>query len=202
MNGVNRVSSATAHEAYGRRGALPAWLKPVDPAMYLHAPAMPVRVSTGDNLWLHRAVYAAQPGEVLVVDTGGRDEYGYWGEILAEAAIARGLAGLVITGGVRDSSRLRQLGLPTFSGCVSIQGTAKDPAAPGTRGEPVTIGPVRIARGDIVIGDADGVVVIARADAAAVMRASEERDAKEAKVIERLRAGESTLAIYDLPAGG
>lgn len=193
------VSSATAHEAYGRRGALPAGIKPVDKAMYLNALAMPVRMPPGDNLWLHRAVYAARPGEVLVVDTGGPDEYGYWGEILTAAAVARGLAGLVITGGVRDVLRLAEIGLPVFSGSVSILGTAKDPASHGTLGEPVTIGSVTVNRGDTVIGDADGVVVIAAQDTARVLEASAYRDAKEAAVMERLRAGETTLAIYDLP---
>jgi 4-hydroxy-4-methyl-2-oxoglutarate aldolase len=167
--------------------------------MYLNAPAMPVRMPPGDNLWLHRAVYAAAPGEVLVVDTGGRDEYGYWGEILTVAAAARGLAGLVITGGVRDVRRLAEIGLPVFSGSVSILGSAQDPAGDGVLGEPVTIGSVVVNRGDTVIGDADGVVVIAAADRARVLEAGAYRDAKEAAVMERLRAGETTLSIYDLP---
>ena len=81
-----RLSSATVHEAAGRLGALPSVIKPLSPEMHLATRAFPVRIPPGDNLWLHRAVYAATRGEVLVVDTGGGLEYGYWGEILAEAA--------------------------------------------------------------------------------------------------------------------
>ena len=123
----SKVGSATLHEASGRHGALPAAIKPVREGMYLQAPAFPVMTPPGDNLWLHRAVYRAQPGEVLVVDDGGGFEFGYWGEVLSTAAIARGIVGLVIAGGVRDSARLREMSFPVFSGSISVRGTVKDP---------------------------------------------------------------------------
>jgi 4-hydroxy-4-methyl-2-oxoglutarate aldolase len=193
------LSSATVHEAAGRIGALPSAIKPLDRAWHLVAPAFPVRLPPGDNLWLHRAVYAAKPGEVLVVDTGGGFEYGYWGEILAEAALARGLAGLVIHGGVRDAQRLRELGWPVFAERVCIRGTVKDPAGDGALGKPINLGGVDVAEGDLVVADADGVVVVPAARAAAVSVRSHERDRAEAETIRRLRAGETTLAIYRLP---
>jgi 4-hydroxy-4-methyl-2-oxoglutarate aldolase len=170
--------------------------------MHLQAPAFPVRTPPGDNLWLHRAVYAASPGEVLVVATDDGLEYGYWGEILAEAAIARGLAGLIIHGGVRDSARLIELGWPVFAERVCIQGTIKDPGGAGALGEPVTIGKPTIRRGDLIVGDADGVVCVAAGRVAEVRRLAEERDTAESTYLEHIRDGRSTLEIYGLPSAG
>jgi 4-hydroxy-4-methyl-2-oxoglutarate aldolase len=136
---------------------------------------------------------------VLVVDAGAGLEYGYWGEILAEAAIARGLAGLVIHGGVRDSVRLVELGWPVFAERVSISGTAKDPAGHGALGDPVTIGNVTIRHGDLIVSDADGVVCIPSAQADAVRALSAQREQAEADYIRRIRNGETTIAIYRLP---
>ena len=194
-----RLSSATVHEAAGRIGALPSAIKPLSPEMYLAAPAFPVRVPAGDNLWLHRAVYAAGRGAVLVVDAGDGFEYGYWGEILAEAAIARGLAGLVINGGVRDSRRLIELGWPVFAERLCVRGTAKDPDGHGALGEPVRLGEVVVGPADLVVGDADGVVCVPAARADDIRVSSAERERTETEYIRRLRRGETTVAIYGLP---
>lgn len=190
------LSSATLHEAAGRVGALPSAIGPAFPGARIAGPAFPVGCPPGDNLWIHRALYAADPGEVLVVDVGGGTEFGYWGEILSTAAIARGLAGLVISGGVRDREGLADLGLPVFSAGQCIRGTGKDQAAVGSLGATVRIGEVFVDRGDLVVGDADGVVVIAQADTEAVLKAALERDAREAELMRRLRAGERTLDLY------
>jgi 4-hydroxy-4-methyl-2-oxoglutarate aldolase len=167
--------------------------------MAVEARAFPVRVPPGDNLWLHRAVYAAGPGDALVVDAGGGLEHGYWGEILAKAAIARGLAGLVINGGVRDSRRLIELGWPVFAERICIRGTGKDPHGDGELGAPVTLGEVTIRRGDLIVGDEDGVVCIPAAEADDARRKALEREQAEAEYIRRLHAGETTLSIYRLP---
>ncbi|MFI9388040.1 RraA family protein [Kutzneria sp. NPDC052558] len=196
---MTALSSATVHEAAGRIGALPSSIKPLHPAMHIAAPAFPVRTPPGDNLWLHRAVRAASPGEVLVVDTGEGFEHGYWGEILAEAAIARGLAGLVIHGGVRDSARLIELGWPVFAERICIQGTAKDPHGAGELGEPVVIGGRTVCLGDLVVADADGVVIVPASRAAEVQRLSALREQAEADYLRRIRAGEPTTDIYRLP---
>ncbi|MDX3193424.1 S-adenosylmethionine--2-demethylmenaquinone methyltransferase [Streptomyces sp. MN03-5084-2B] len=193
------LSSATVHEAAGRTGALPSAIKPLHPSMHLEAPAFPVKAPPEDNLWLHRAVYAACPGEVLVVDTGGGLEFGYWGEILAEAATARGLAGLIIHGGVRDSARLVEMGWPVFAERVCIRGTGKDPHGDGELGEPVLIGEQTVRLGDLIVADADGVVVVPAERVAEVRRLSAEREAAEADYLRRIRSGESTLDIYRLP---
>jgi 4-hydroxy-4-methyl-2-oxoglutarate aldolase len=195
---ASRLSSATLHEAAGKRGALPAALKPLDPTMRLCGRALPVRCPPGDNLFIHRALEVAQPGDVLVVDTGEGVEFGYWGEVMATAAIARGLAGLVITGGVRDSLQLAALGLPTFCACVCIRGTGKDPGQDGAVGEPVRIGEVVVRRGDLVLGDADGVVALSPTAAERAAPISLQRDTDEIAILERVRAGELTLDIYRL----
>jgi len=192
--------SATLHEAGGRIGALPARLRPAFADARLAGRALPVLAPVGDNLWIQRAIYEAEPGDVLVVATTAPDEYGYWGEILSEAALARGLGGLVIDGGVRDTAELRTVGLPVFSATVCIRGTLKDPASPGVIGRPVTLGGVAVDRGDLVVGDADGVVVIPAARVDEVLVASEARVAKEADIIAQLRAGKSSLELYALPA--
>ncbi|WP_460062528.1 RraA family protein [Streptomyces sp. YKOK-I1] len=190
------LSSATLHEAAGRIGALPSVIRPVFAGARVAGPAFPVASPPGDNLWIHRAVYAAEPGDVLVVDVGGGTEFGYWGEILSTAALARELAGLVINGGVRDREALADLGLPVFSAGLCIRGTGKDFDATGSLGASVRIGDVFVERGDLVVGDADGVVVIPGADAEAVVKAGAERDAKEAELMRRIRAGERTLDLY------
>ncbi|MFI8090700.1 4-carboxy-4-hydroxy-2-oxoadipate aldolase/oxaloacetate decarboxylase [Streptomyces sp. NPDC086080] len=190
--------SATLHEAGGRIGALPARLKPAFPGARLAGRALPVLAPVGDNLWIQRAIYEAEPGDVLVVATTAPDEYGYWGEILSEAALARRLGGLVIDGGVRDTAELQTVGFPVFSATVCIRGTLKDPAGPGAVGRPVTLGGITVAPGDLVVGDADGVVVIPEDRAEDVLAASKARVTKETGIIAQLRAGGSSLELYGL----
>jgi enamine deaminase RidA (YjgF/YER057c/UK114 family) len=133
------------------------------------------------------------------VDTGGGSEFGYWGEIMATAAQARGIMGLVITGGVRDSARLAQMRFPVFSETICIQGTGKNPLASGAVGSPVWIGSCQVHSGDLVFGDDDGVVVLPAASAAEAVRRSLARDVAELDILQRLRDGETTLSIYDFP---
>jgi len=166
--------------------------------MRIHAPAFTVQLPPGDNLGLHRAIYAAAPGDVLVAHAGGQIEYGYWGELLNEAATVRGLAGLVIDGGVRDVERLRTGSFPVFAANICLRGTVKDPTAGIELNRTIRIGDVTVRPGDLVVGDVDGVVVLPAGDAEDVLRRSAERDRREESVIQRIRAGESTLAIYGL----
>jgi 4-hydroxy-4-methyl-2-oxoglutarate aldolase len=196
---VSRLSSATLHEAAGKTGALPSSVKPLAPWMRLCGRALPVKSPPSDNLWIHHAINAAKHGEVLVVDVGDARENGYWGEIMTVAAQIRGIAGLVITGGVRDSLRIIELKFPLFSAAVCIRGTYKDPNGAGSIGDPVQLGNTVVERGDIVFGDADGVVVLPAGRAASIVAESRARDLDEITIIERLRRGESTVDIYGLP---
>lgn len=193
------LSSASLHEAGGKIGALPSSLKALANDQKVYGRAFPVACPAGDNLHLHHAIYAARPGDVLVVDTAGGTEFGYWGEIMAEAARVRGLAGLIITGGVRDRARLVEMGFPVFAEHCCIRGTEKNPKSPGAIGKPIRIGGVRIEPGDLILGDDDGIVVLPQAQAAAIVAAAARRDAEEVRILERLRAGETTLQIYGLP---
>jgi len=196
---ARNLSAASVHEAAGKQGALPAAIKPLSPAFRLCGWAFPVMLPPGDNLWLHRAIYEAAAGDVLVVHCGSFTEAGYWGEIMTHAALERKLAGLVIDGGVRDSQRLIELAFPVFSRGICIQGTSKDPMGKGSLRTSVQFGNVMVKHGDLVVGDADGVVVIPREIALAVVEKAHARDAAEAVILERLSRGETTLAIYNLP---
>lgn len=194
------MPTATIHEASDRRGALPSAIKPVAPGMKLFGRAVTVHSPPHDNLWIHRAIYLAKPGDVLVVYVGGGYESGYWGEVMSAAAMVRRLGGLVIDGCVRDCDQLRSFGFPVFSRGLCIRGTGKDLKAAGWINVPVTIGDVRVAPGDFIAGDEDGVVAISQDAVAQVADAAVAREAKEAAIVQRLRNGDTTLAIYGLPA--
>lgn len=190
------LGAATLHEAAGRVGALPSTIKPVAPSMVLCGPAFTVHCPPLSNLQIHHALYQASPGDILVVHVGGGTEAGYWGDILNEAALARGLGGLVIDGGVRDTAGLKRMPLPVFSQGVCIRGTGKDYEAVAWLQEGVRMGEVVIRPGDLVMGDCDGVVVIAAEDVERVIVAGEAREADEARKIEQIRQGARTLDLY------
>ena len=191
-----RLPSATLHEAAGKIGALPSGIKPVAPQFKFAGSALTVHSPGGDNLWLHRALDVAQPGDVMVVFASGAWEHGYWGEIMTTMAQVRGLAGLVIDGCVRDSVLLADIGFPVFARGLCIQGTGKDFGATGWINHPVLMGNVAVQAGDLVVGDADGVVAIPHDRAAEVIAASQRREDEEAGILRRLQAGESTLQVY------
>lgn len=194
------MGAATLHEAMGRRGVMPHHLKPANPAFRVSGPAFPVLCREGSNLAVHQAIYAAAPGDVLVVhiEASGPDEYGYVGEIMAEAAKARGLAGLVIDGCVRDADFLGDVGFPVFAAGLSIRGTTKEPH-PDPLVDEIDFGSCVVRRGDLVVGDQDGLVCVPAARVEEVVAAGRAREAKEADHIRRLRAGERTLDLMGLP---
>jgi len=191
-----RLPTATLHEAARKIGALPRAIKPVAPRFGFAGSALTVHSPGGDNLWLHRALDIAQAGDVLVVHVSGAYDHGYWGEIMTTMAKARGLAGLVIDGCVRDGVLLEQIGFPVFARGLCIRGTAKDYGAIGWLNAPVLVGDVPVSAGDLVVGDADGVVVVPRLRAAEIVAKSQQRERDEAAVLKRLEAGESTMQVY------
>lgn len=193
------LGTATIGEAAPANRIVDAPLRPLVPGATAAGPALPVRCRPGDNLALHRAIALAETGDVLVVDYGGSVESGPFGEIMALACQIRGIAGLVIDGAVRDSAAIAALGFPVFARGLDIRGTKK--LDRGAVGEPVTIGGVRVERGDVVVADADAVIVLPRGDAQAAAAAGEARAASEARIIERLRAGETTMQILGLTEG-
>jgi len=198
---ARKLGAATLHEAAGRIGALPGSIKPVAPEMRLAGPAFTVHVPAGDNLWIHRALYQAAPGDILVVSTSGGFEWGYWGDILNEAALAQNLGGLVIDGGVRDSAGLAQMPFPVFSRGLCIRGTIKGYEATAWVRQPVRIGDVVINQGDLIVGDRDGVVALPEQAVDGALAAGTLREADEAAKIARIRAGERTVDIYSFGEG-
>jgi 4-hydroxy-4-methyl-2-oxoglutarate aldolase len=193
------LGSATVYEASGLECYLPATLRPAWAGAQVVGTALPVRTAPGDNLPLHLALEVARPGEVLVVDAGAVP-HGYWGEVLTVAAQQRGVLGLVIDGGVRDTAQLEELAFPVFSSWVALRGTAKDD--PGSVGEPITVGGAPVVRGDLVVADRDGVVVLPAVRVEQVLAAARGRADKEAGYLDRLRAGELTMAIYGFSRAG
>ena len=191
---LGRQSTATVHEALGKKGALPSGIKPVAKGMKVCGPAFTVYSTPMDNLILHEALVRAQPGDVLVVTVSGHYEAGYWGEIMAVAAQARGIAGLVIDGCVRDSREMTAMNFPVFSRGLCIRGTTKHGG--GVLAAPLAIGDVVISPGDMILGDDDGVVVVGKEDFATIVEKSEKRVAAEDKIMARLKAGETTMDIY------
>ena len=193
------VSAATAHEGGERKGALDPALRPLDPAMRVCGPAVTVLCPGGDNLMIHKAVALAEPGDVLVVAVAGNGEFGYCGDILATAAQARGLGGLVIDGCVRDRDEIVALGFPVFSAGLAIRGA--DKANLGLVNHPLACGGQIVWPGDLILGDADGVVAIGRERAEAALKAALARDAREEGDRAALTSeGQTTLDRFALHA--
>lgn len=195
IEAFSKLSSATVYEAGGQKGAIASCIKPVFPDFKVCGPAFTVMVPAGDNIMVHKAINEAAPGDVLVVNTGGFTEAGFWGEVMAVAAQARGIKGLVTDGAVRDTLQIKELDFPVFSAGVCIKGTQKDEL--GFIGYPVNIAGVIVKSDDIILADADGIVVVDPARAEDVLSKSQERDAKEARQFEKLKQGDSTLEMYD-----
>ena len=191
-----RLGAATLHEAAGRIGALPSAIKPIAPHMRIAGPAFTVHIPAGDNQWIHRALYQASPGDVLVVSTSGGAEWGYWGDILNEAALAQRLGGLVVDGGVRDVAGLAAMAFPVFSNGICLNGTIKGFEAIAWLRQPIRLGDVVVQQGDLVVGDRDGVVVLPATTVANALSGGIKREQDEADKIKRIRAGERTIDIY------
>jgi 4-hydroxy-4-methyl-2-oxoglutarate aldolase len=143
---------------------------------------------------VHKAIYMAEKGDVLLVAVGGGYEAGYWGEIMTAAAQARGIAGLVIDGCVRDADLIHEMGFPVFSRGLSIRGTNK--RGGGMVNAPLLMDGTVVHPGDLIVGDRDGLVVLPRAEIAQILDNSQKREEKEEQIVKDLKAGKTTLEIY------
>jgi 4-hydroxy-4-methyl-2-oxoglutarate aldolase len=191
-----KFSSATIHEAQGRKGALSSKIKPIDRAMSFCGPAVTVRCAPRDNLMLQVAIHYAEAGDVILAAAGEFEEAGTFGDVLGNAMKAKGLAGLVTDSGVRDTQDLIELGLPVFSGSISIKGTVKETIGPINH--PVVFGDEIIYPGDVLRGDADGVVVVRKEEIEEVIRLSQERDDAERELNSLYKAGRTTIDLCNL----
>ncbi|WP_028998867.1 4-carboxy-4-hydroxy-2-oxoadipate aldolase/oxaloacetate decarboxylase [Azohydromonas australica] len=191
------LGTATVYEAQGAKGALDQGMKPIDPTVRLAGPVLTVDARPADNLILHYAVLQAKPGDVLVVDAKGFMEAGPWGDVLTLQAMKLGIAGLVINGCVRDANLIIDLKFPVFCRGLSIKGTGKN--QPGKVNVPITIGDAVIRPGDIIVGDRDGLVVVAADEVDMAIEKSLAREEKEVKQREAIEAGTSnTVELLNL----
>ena len=196
LEALSKFSPATIHEAQGRRGALSSRLKPVDYRMKLCGPAFTVKSSPRDNIMLQLAINYAKPGDIIVVSAGEYEEAGSFGDVLANACLAKGIGGLVTDTGVRDTLQLRELGFPVFSLSTCIKGTVKETI--GTTNDTIIVGGEIIHPGDVIVGDADGLVVVRRDEVAEVARLSQAREDAEAGYIAAYKAGKTVVEVSNL----
>ncbi|MFF0183754.1 4-carboxy-4-hydroxy-2-oxoadipate aldolase/oxaloacetate decarboxylase [Streptomyces sp. NPDC005244] len=196
VEAIAGYGTATVHEAMGRTGLLGTRLRPVQQGVRVAGTAVTVLSWPGDNLMIHAAVEQCGEGDVLVVTTTSPSTDGMFGELFATALQRRGVRGLVIDAGVRDTDELRTMGFPAWAAAVSPQGTVK--ATGGSVNVPVVLGGQIVRPGDVILADDDGVVCVPREDARRTAEASEARERKEALARAAFREGELGLDRYGL----
>lgn len=181
-----QFASAIFADVAGRRGGLHGRISALSPTMKFAGPALTVEVRPGDNLMIHAAMAIAKPGDVIMVDGKFDLTSALMGEIMCRQCAAIGVAAVVIDGAVRDREAIRELGLPMFAAGLNPNGPTKSIA--GRLNHPISIGGVTVRPGDLVVGDADGVTVIEREKAAAMLPLAAEKVAQEARRIDDIKS--------------
>ena len=187
---VQRASGFAASilaDVAGRRGTLDGRIQPLSPSMRLAGPAFTVEVRAGDNLMIHAAITMARPGDILVIDGKADRTCALMGSIMINACKKAGLGGVVIDGAVRDTEELRELGFPVYAICANPNGPTK--FVPGRINWPISCGGIAVHPGDLLVGDADGVVVVEREKAGSLLKDAAKKVADERARIADIVAG-------------
>jgi regulator of RNase E activity RraA len=181
-------------DVYGRRGTVSGRVAALSPTMKVAGPALTVEVRPGDNLMIHAALAIARPGDVIIVDGKGDQTCALIGEIMVSQAIALGVAGMVLDAAVRDVEALRAKGFPVFSFGFNPCGPTK--RVSGRVNYPISVGGITVSPGDLVVGDADGVVVIERERVAETIELGRKKVADETKRLESIARRENLTPAW------
>ncbi len=185
---------ADNNTAAPKQGVMDTAIKPLDSKSHMAGRAVTVQCFPGDNLAMHQGIYAAEPGDILVLAAQGYNSAGHFGDIMALACKMRGIAGVIIDGSCRDAEDIKALGLPVFVRGMNPSGTVK--ASLGKINVPVQCGGIIVHPGDLIIGDCDGVVVVPKENEDDVIAKAKAKFEKEEHIVEMLKAGKTTLEIY------
>ena len=183
--------SASIHECMNKTGAMNSGMRPVWPGCRICGTAFTVHTRPADNLMLHKALDMVQPGDVIVLCCEGFTEAGgMWGGMMTASALAKGAAGLITDGSVRDTMLIKELGFPVFSCGINIKASTK--GLPGRINHPVSVCGITVCPGDLVFGDNDAVVVVPREKAGEIYELTLAREQKEDKLLQQIKSGEGT----------